>query len=118
MVADSTEQDELPLFPDQLPEAPDDPELQRLISWLAEGSRRWASSAEIQSALGLSQRTTRRLAAASAGLILSGPGSPGYIFIGKASANDVREVCSKLASQADHMRNRARELRHQFHARA
>lgn len=107
---------ELPGLYSDLPITSDDPDVRKLVEWLAAGPKRWSTSTQIKDALGYCDRTTRRLAALSAGLILSGPGSPGYIYIRKASADDVRRVCDKLTKQAENMTNRAREIRHQAHA--
>ncbi|HTJ77982.1 MAG TPA: hypothetical protein VL357_03225 [Rariglobus sp.] len=62
-------------------------EIQSLATWL-EG-KEWCTARQIEEALGLDERKVRAIAEHSDGLILSGPGCPGYrLFDGATRIGD------------------------------
>lgn len=93
-----------------------DSDVQALVNWLAERDS-WTTARQIRDVLGHCDRTIRRLASDSAGLIVSGPGCPGYKYIGRATSEEIRHTVQRLDHQASVMLTRAREIRHQAHSR-
>jgi len=90
-------------------------EIRTLTDWLA--GRGWVRGAAITEALGLDERKIRAIAEASDGLVISGPGCPGYkLLSGAAELRDVDQAASRLESQAKRMLHRANSLRRRAHA--
>lgn len=72
----------------------------------------WVKSGALMEALNLDERRIRAIAEASDGLIISGPGSPGYrLMTGVADLKEVDEAANRLESQANRMLLRAESLR-------
>lgn len=91
-------------------------EVQELVTWLA-NQHGWRKASQIQDALGIPERALRSLASTSRGLIVSGPGCPGYKFVGNCTPDEIRETVQRLDHQAAVMQTRAREIRSQAHSR-
>lgn len=72
---------------------------------------------QLETALELSDRKVRQLAEASAGWIVSGPGSPGYCHLDHCPVEKVDHIASKLISQGKAMIRRAIKIRRKAHAR-
>lgn len=92
------------------PAPPTNDEVARLLEHLRLCSG-WHTAKELSSALGFRDRKIRQLAEHSAGMVVSGPGSPGYRHIEHCSWDEVNEAAAKLDSQGDHMKTRARVIR-------
>ncbi|WP_193214975.1 hypothetical protein [Luteolibacter marinus] len=93
-------------------------EVARLARWLYESGDRWCKAREITQALGLSDRQIRHLAAASGGIVVSSPGSPGYKHVRHCDPEEVHAIAARLEHQAKLMGDRAREIRRAFHRAA
>ncbi len=106
---------ELPLH---APPPPDLEEVARLAGWLFAEGDRWVKASEISAALAISDRLIRHLAASSGGIIVSGPGSPGYKHVRHCDPDEVHTVTGRLEHQANLMGLRAREIRQAFHRAA
>lgn len=72
---------------------------------------------QLAEALAFTDRKIRQLAEAADGLIISGPGSPGYCHISHCDPETIGHIAEKLISQGKAMirrairtRNRARQL--------
>lgn len=90
----------------------------RIVGWLYESGDRWVPAREISSALDLSDRQIRHLAASSAGLIVSSPGSPGYKHVRHCDPDEVKAITARLEHQAKLMAERACSIRKAFHSAA
>ena len=89
-------------------------EVLAITTWLR--GRGWVKAREIETALGMDERTIRAVAEHSDGLILSGPGCPGYrIFDGETSLGDADRAASRLESQGRKMLLRAGTIRRRLH---
>lgn len=85
-------------------------EVDQLCSYLL--GRGWVKAAIIEHDLELDERHIRAIAEASDGLVISGPGCPGYkLLTGVAELPDVDEAANRLESQANRMLLRAESLR-------
>lgn len=98
------------------PILPEVGEVERLLAWLS-ARPGFHTAAQISAALDLSDRKIRQLAEASDGLIVSGPGSPGYCHLYHCPDDDTGRITEKLIAQGKAMirrgirtRNRARKL--------
>lgn len=100
------------------PAPPDLAEVARLTGWLYEAGDRWCNAREISSQLGISDRQIRHLAAASRGLVVSGPGCPGYKHVRHCDPEEAKTVAGRLRHQAKLMDNRASEILRAFHEAA
>lgn len=78
----------------------------------------WTRATQIAADLGLKDRKIRALAAASAGLIVSGPGSPGYKHVQDCTPEEISAAVSTLEHQAKLMATRAGKIRAQWHRAA
>lgn len=58
---------------------------------------------QLSAALAINDRKIRQLAEASDGLIISGPGSPGYCHLYHATAKQIEHTAEQLRSQARRM---------------
>lgn len=97
---------------------PDLEDVARFAGWLYSAGDRWVKAAEVSSALAISDRQVRHLAASSAGLIVSSPGSPGYKHIRHCDPEEVAIITARLEHQATAMGDRARQIRRAFHRSA
>jgi hypothetical protein len=100
------------------PGPPDLAEVARLSGWLYEAGDRWCKAHEIARALGLCDRQIRNLAAASGGIVVSSPGSPGYKHVRHCDPEEIKTITARLEHQAQLMGNRATEIRRAFHQAA
>ena len=74
--------------------------------------RGWVKAAVIDAELHVDERRVRAIAEASDGMIISGPGCPGYkLFTGVPEMGDVDEAANRLESQANRKLLRADSLR-------
>ncbi len=86
-----------------------------LTSFLA--GKGWVKACSIDAELDLDERDIRAIAEASDGLIISGPGCPGYkLLTGAAEIADVDRAACRLESQAKRMLHRANSLRRRAHS--
>ena len=89
-------------------------EVDLLTSYLC--GRGWVRASRLEIDLHLDERRVRAIAEASDGLIISGPGCPGYkLLAGTAELADVDHAACRLESQAKRMLHRARALRMRAH---
>lgn len=100
------------------PEQPDLEEVAKLAVWLYQIGDEWVTARRITAALDLTDRQIRHLAAASGGVIVSGPGCPGYKHVRHCDPDELRTVASRLEHQAKLMAERAAAIRRQFHRAA
>jgi hypothetical protein len=70
---------------------------------------------QLSSALGLSDRKIRQLAEAADGLIVSGPGSPGYCHLYHCDPETIGHITATQISQARQMIRRALRTRNRAH---
>lgn len=74
--------------------------------------RGWVKASVIEAELHVDERRVRAIAEASDGLIISGPGCPGYkLMTGSDELQDVDQAANRLESQANRMLLRADSLR-------
>jgi hypothetical protein len=69
----------------------------------------------LSAALDLTDRQIRQLAEASDGLIVSGPGSPGYCHLYHCPAETIAHITDTLRSQARRMISRSIRIRKRAH---
>jgi hypothetical protein len=100
------------------PAPPDLAEVARLAGWLYDAGDRWINAREISRSLGLADRQIRLLAAASGGIVVSSPGSPGYKHVRHCDPEEIRAIAGRLEHQALLMGKRASEIRRAFHQAA
>jgi hypothetical protein len=100
------------------PAPPDLAEVARLAAWLYAAGDRWVNAKEIALILGLSDRQIRHLAAASGGIVVSSPGSPGYKHVRHCDPEEIKAITARLEHQAKLMAKRATEIRRSFHQAA
>jgi hypothetical protein len=97
------------------PATPDLEEVARLANWLYESGDAWINARDITRSLGISDRQIRNLAAASGGIVVSSPGSPGYKHVRHCDPEEIKAITSRLEHQAKLMGKRATEIRRAFH---
>ena len=73
------------------------------------------AAAVADAALDLTDRKIRQLAEAADGLIVSGPGSPGYCHLYHCPAETIGHITATQISQAKHMIRRALRTRKRAH---
>jgi hypothetical protein len=100
------------------PAPPDLAEVARLSGWLYEAGDRWCLARDIARSLGLSDRQIRHLAAASSGLVVSSPGSPGYKHVRHCDPEEIHTIAARLRHQAQLMDKRAGEILRAWHQAA
>lgn len=66
-------------------------------------------------ALGHTDRKIRQIAEHSGGLIISGPGSPGYQHISHCTTEQINHIANTLESQGRSMLRRSQTIRKQAH---
>lgn len=86
-----------------------DPEIERLLTYL-DANPGFHTARHLSAALGYTDRMTRQLAEQSDGLIVSGPGSPGYCHINHCSLEQLNHIRNTIRSQARQMLNRYLKL--------
>jgi hypothetical protein len=91
------------------------PEVERLLAWLS-ANPGFHTAAEIAKALSLTDRKVRQLAESADGLIVSGPGSPGYCHLYHCPTQQIDHIAEKLISQGKAMIRRALRTRRRAHA--
>jgi hypothetical protein len=96
------------------PPAHDD--IERLALFLYDQGPIWTTAKDITKALNFTDRQIRKLASESHGLILSGPGCPGYRHVRRATPEEVQEVVARLRHQAHMMDQRCSAIHKAFHA--
>jgi hypothetical protein len=106
--------DQLQLDFEAKPPAHDD--IERLAIFLYDQGAKWTTAKQITEALGYADRQIRKLASESNGLILSGPGCPGYSHVRRATPEEVQEVVARLRHQAHMMDQRCSAIHKAFHA--
>lgn len=78
--------------------------------------RDWVNASTLQQVLRLDERRLRAIAEQSGGLIISGPGCPGYkFFSGASDIEDANSAANRLESQSSRMLERAKMLRRRSH---
>lgn len=97
------------------PPAPPAGEVERLILWLA-ARPGFHTAKNIAEELELTDRKIRQLAEASDGMIVSGPGSPGYCHIHHCPSETLSHIADMLRSQARSMIARSIRIRRRAHA--
>lgn len=75
----------------------------------------FSTAAVIAKALGVTDRKVRQLAEAADGLIVSGPGSPGYCHLHHCPADRIAHLTETLISQGKQMIKRALKTRRRAH---
>ena len=95
--------------------APAAGEVETLVSFLAQNPG-FHTAKVLSEFLHFSDRKIRQLAEASDGLIVSGPGSPGYVHIKHCPAEKLAHIADTLRSQARAMLARSIRLRKRAHA--
>jgi hypothetical protein len=89
-------------------------EAERLLAWLA-AHPGFHTAATLAAALHLSDRKIRQLAEASDGLVISGPGSPGYCHLYHCDPATIGHIADTLRSQARNMLRRSIRIRVRAH---
>lgn len=89
-------------------------EAECLVAWLLH-HRGFHTARQLSDALSLSDRKIRQLAEASDGLIVSGPGSPGYCHLIHCPTEKLSHIADTLRSQARAMLGRSIRLRRRAH---
>jgi hypothetical protein len=90
-------------------------DVERLLTWLS-ARPGFHTAATISAALDLSDRKVRQLAESSDGLIVSGPGSPGYCHLYHCPAEKIHHITATQLSQAKLMIRRALRTRRRAHS--
>lgn len=94
--------------------APPSVEVVTLVRWLAMNPG-WHTARELSAHLGLTDRRVRALAECSNGLIVSGPGTPGYAHMSHCTIEEIAHAADTMISQARRMLHRAIRLRRRAH---
>jgi hypothetical protein len=90
-------------------------EVERLLNHLSNNPG-FHTAAKLSAALALTDRQVRQLAEAADGLIVSGPGSPGYCHLYHCPTEKVHHITATQISQAKQMIKRALRTRHLAHS--
>lgn len=93
----------------------DTTEVERLLHHL-KAHPGFHTAATLAQALTLSDRKIRQLAEQADGLIVSGPGSPGYCHLHHCPAEQISHIAEKLISQGKAMIRRALKTRRRARA--
>lgn len=96
------------------PPSPEIAEVEILLAHLS-AHPGFHTAATLAKALNLSDRKIRQLAEAADGLIVSGPGSPGYCHLYHCDAKTLGHIAEKLISQGKAMIRRAIRTRKRAH---
>lgn len=89
--------------------------LGRLLAYL-QSHPGFHTAKHLSADLGLSDRAVRRLAASSGGVVVSGPGSPGYCHIRHCPTEQLVHIADTLRSQGKAMIQRSLRIRRCAHA--
>jgi len=89
-------------------------EVEALLVWLSSHPG-FHTAKDITAALGLKDRKIRQLAEAADGLIVSGPGSPGYCHLYHCDPDTIGHIADTLRSQARNMLRRSIRIRVRAH---
>lgn len=89
-------------------------EVERLLAYLS-ARPGFHTAKQLAIALDLSDRKIRQLAEAADGLIVSGPGSPGYCHLYHCPAEKIHHITATQISQAKLMIRRAFRTRRRAH---
>lgn len=89
-------------------------EVEALLAYLS-ANPGFHTAKQLSAALDLSDRKVRQLAEASDGLIISGPGSPGYCHLYHCPAEQLAHIADTLRSQARRMIARSIRIRRRAH---
>lgn len=87
---------------------------ERLLDFLTSNPG-FHTAAELSAALTLGDREIRQLAEASDGLVISGPGSPGYCHLYHCDPKTIGRIADRLKSQAERMLERSIRIRRRAH---
>ena len=88
-----------------------------LVDYLRWASvKEWVPAKTISTKLGFNERKIRSLAEHSNGVVISGPGCPGYRHIDNCTGAQVREVSDRMKSQAKAMLRRSIRLKNLAHS--
>jgi hypothetical protein len=90
-------------------------EVEQLLAWLSSHPG-FHTAATIAASLDLSDRKIRQAAEQADGLIVSGPGSPGYCHLYHCDPETIGHITATQISQAKHMIRRAIRTRRRAHA--
>lgn len=96
------------------PPAPPAGEVETLVAYL-NNQPGFHTAKQLSAALALSDRKIRQLAEAADGLIVSGPGSPGYCHLHHCDPETIGHITSTQISQARQMIRRALRTRKRAH---
>lgn len=97
------------------PPAPPVGEVECLLAWLS-ARPGFHTAKQLSAALDLTDRKIRQLAEAADGLIVSGPGSPGYCHLYHCPPETIGHIADTLRSQARNMLRRSIRIRVRAHA--
>lgn len=89
-------------------------EVELLTGWLA-AHPGFHTAKQLAAALHFTDRKIRQIAEASDGLIVSGPGSPGYCHLLHCPAEKLGHIAATMISQAKSMIRRALRIRKRAH---
>lgn len=98
-------------FNPQPPVPPEVGEVERLLNHLSNNPG-FHTAKQLAEVLNLSDRKIRQLAEASNGLVISGPGSPGYCHLYHCDDETTGHISDTLISQGKHMIRRALRIKH------
>ena len=90
------------------------PDVERLLAWLS-ARPGFHTAKQLAEALDLSDRKIRQLAEQSGGLVVSGPGSPGYCHLYHCPTEQVAHLTATMISQGKTMIRRALLTRRRAH---
>lgn len=96
------------------PSPPEVGEVERLLVHLSRHPG-FHTAKQLAETLDLTDRKIRQLAEASDGLIVSGPGSPGYCHLYHCPAETVGHITATMISQAKAMIRRSLRIRRRAH---
>lgn len=89
-------------------------DVQALIDYL-DRNPRFHTARQLASVLNVTDRKVRQLAEAADGMIVSGPGSPGYCHLHHCPAEQIAHLTETLISQGRNMIKRALKTRNRAH---
>jgi hypothetical protein len=98
----------------QIPAPAEISEVELLLNHLSSNPG-FHTAKQLSAALNLSDRKVRQLAEQADGLIVSGPGSPGYCHLYHCDAKTIGHITATQISQAKHMIRRAIRTRRRAH---
>lgn len=104
-----------PEFDFTAPPPPEIGEVETLLAYLSNHPG-FHTAKQLTAALGFTERKIRQLSEAADGLIVSGPGSPGYCHLYHCDAETICHITATQISQARHMMRRAIRTRKRAHA--